>query len=66
MKHKTSLTKKKKRCLTTAILGRKGHHQTKSNEIYRERERERERITPGVTLKSYTFFKPLDLSISNG
>ena len=23
-------------------------------------------VTPGVTLKSYTFFKPLDLSKSNG
>ena len=23
-------------------------------------------VTPGVTLKSYTFFKPLDLSRSNG
>ena len=31
--------------------------------------RERERwvqVTPGVILKSYTFFKPLDLSRSNG
>ena len=33
--------------------------------IYRERERERERVTLGVTLKNYTFFKPLDLSKSN-
>ena len=24
------------------------------------------KVTPGVTLKSYTFFKPLDLSRSNG
>ena len=34
-----------------------------------ERERERERwvqVTLGVTLKSYTFFKSLDLSRSNG
>ena len=23
-------------------------------------------VTPGVTIKSYTFFKPLDLSRSNG
>ena len=23
-------------------------------------------VTPGITLKSYTFFKPLDLSRSNG
>ena len=35
--------------------------------IYRERERERERerwvqVTPNVILKSYTFFKSLDLS----
>ena len=37
--------------------------------IYRERERERERevqVTSGVTLQSYTFFKSLDLSKSNG
>ena len=37
--------------------------------IYRERERERERwvqVTSGVILKSYTFFKPLNLSKSNG
>ena len=35
--------------------------------IYREREREREReMGSGVTLKSYIFFKPLDLSRSNG
>ena len=35
--------------------------------IYRERERERwVQVTPDVTLKSYTFFKPLDLSRSNG
>ena len=35
----------------------------------RERERERERevqVTLGVTLKSYTFFKPLDLNRFNG
>ena len=34
-----------------------------------ERERERERwvqVTLGVTLKSYTFFKPLDLNRFNG
>ena len=33
--------------------------------IYRERERWVQ-VTPGVTLRSYTFFKPLDLSRSNG
>ena len=36
--------------------------------VYIERERGRERlvqVTPDVTLKSYTFFKPLDLSRSN-
>ena len=27
--------------------------------------RERERVTPRVTLNSYTFFKPLDLNRSN-
>ena len=37
--------------------------------IYREKERERERlvqVTSGVILKSYTFFKLLNLSKSNG
>ena len=34
--------------------------------VWRERERERERVTLGVTLKSYTFFKPLDLNRFNG
>ena len=35
--------------------------------IYRKRERERwVQVTSGVILKSYIFFKPLNLSKSNG